>query len=44
MKRHINAIAAGEWNEAAGRVAYEASLRSEETGRRLASLAEMAGR
>jgi len=39
MKRHINAIAAGEWDEVSGRVAYEASLRSEETGRRLASLA-----
>lgn len=40
MKRHINAIARSEWDEASGRVAYEASLRSEETGRRLANLAE----
>jgi enoyl-CoA hydratase/carnithine racemase len=39
MKRHINAIAAGEWDEASGRVAYEASLRSAETLRRLAELA-----
>lgn len=39
MKRHINAIAAGDWDEASGRSAYEASLRSEETGRRLAELA-----
>lgn len=39
MKHHINAIAAGDWNEAAGRDAYEASLRSEETGRRLMQLA-----
>jgi len=39
MKHHINAICAGEWGEAAGRSAYEASLRSEETGRRLAALA-----
>ena len=39
MKRHINAIGAGEWDEASGRIAYEASLRSEETGRRLAELA-----
>ena len=38
MKRHIDAIAAGEWDEVSGRMAYEASLRSEETGRRLASL------
>jgi enoyl-CoA hydratase/carnithine racemase len=38
MKRHINAISAGDWNEASGRAAYEASLRSEETGRRLAEL------
>ena len=42
MKRHINAISAGEWNEASGRAAYEASLRSEETGRRLAKVAELA--
>ena len=39
MKRHINAIAAGDWDEASGRAAYDASLRSEETGRRLAELA-----
>jgi enoyl-CoA hydratase/carnithine racemase len=39
MKRHINAFAAGEWDEASGRVAYEASLLSEETGRRLTALA-----
>jgi enoyl-CoA hydratase/carnithine racemase len=38
MKRHIDAICAGEWNEVSGRAAYEASLRSEETGRRLAEL------
>lgn len=44
MKRHINAICAGEWNEASGRAAYAASLKSEETGRRLASLAALAGR
>lgn len=39
MKRHINAISAGEWNESSGRAAYEASLRSEGTARRLAELA-----
>jgi enoyl-CoA hydratase/carnithine racemase len=39
MKRHIDALCAGEWDEASGRAAYEASLRSEETGRRLAELA-----
>jgi enoyl-CoA hydratase/carnithine racemase len=39
MKRQIDAIAAGDWDEATGRVAYEASLRSEETARRLAELA-----
>ena len=44
MKRHINAISASEWDEASGRVAYEASLRSEETGKRLARLADVAGR
>ena len=38
MKRHIDAIAAGEWDVQSGRAAYEASLRSEETGRRLAEL------
>ena len=44
MKRHINAISAGEWSEASGRAAYEASLSSEETVRRLAKVAELAGR
>ena len=39
MKHHINAIGAGGWDEVSGRAAYEASLRSEETGRRLANLA-----
>lgn len=39
MKRHIDAIAGGAWNESIGRSAYEASLRSEETARRLAELA-----
>ncbi|HVZ45647.1 MAG TPA: enoyl-CoA hydratase/isomerase family protein [Ramlibacter sp.] len=39
MKAHINAISAGEWDEASGRAAYEASLRSRETERRLAELA-----
>ena len=39
MKHHIDAICAGEWDEVSGRAAYEASLRSEETGRRLAELA-----
>ncbi|CAN7338708.1 enoyl-CoA hydratase/isomerase family protein [Cupriavidus necator] len=39
MKRHIDAIAGGAWNEGIGRSAYEASLRSEETVRRLAKLA-----
>ena len=39
MKHHINAIGAGEWDAVSGRTAYEASLRSEETGRRLAELA-----
>lgn len=39
MKQHIDAICAGELDEASGRAAYEASLRSEETGRRLAELA-----
>jgi enoyl-CoA hydratase/carnithine racemase len=42
MKLHIDAIAAGEWDVDSGRAAYEASLRSEETGRRLARLAERA--
>lgn len=40
MKRHIDAICAGEWDELAGRAAYEASLGSQETARRLAELAE----
>ncbi|OUM03690.1 hypothetical protein A8M77_04005 [Variovorax sp. JS1663] len=40
MKQHIDAICAGEWDEVSGRAAYEASLASEETGRRLAALAE----
>jgi enoyl-CoA hydratase/carnithine racemase len=40
MKRHIDAIAAGEWDEDSGRAAYEASLSSKETARRLASLAD----
>jgi enoyl-CoA hydratase/carnithine racemase len=44
MKRHINAIAAGEWDETSGRVAYEASLRSAETVKRLRKLAEPSGR
>jgi enoyl-CoA hydratase/carnithine racemase len=44
MKRHINAIAAGAWDEASGRVAYEASLRSAETIKRLRELAEPSGR
>jgi 1,4-dihydroxy-2-naphthoyl-CoA synthase len=39
MKQHIDAIAGGEWNESIGRSAYETSLRSEETARRLAELA-----
>jgi enoyl-CoA hydratase/carnithine racemase len=38
MKRHIDAIAAGNWNEALGKAAYDESLRSKETGRRLAEL------
>lgn len=44
MKRHINAIAAGAWDEASGRVAYETSLRSAETIKRLRELAEPSGR
>ena len=44
MKRHINAISAGEWDEASGRAAYEASMSSEETVRRLAKVAELAAR
>ena len=42
MKRHIDAICAGEWDEADGRAAYAASLTTEETTRRLASLAASA--
>lgn len=38
MKRHIDAIAGGTWNEPFGRAAYEASLGSPETQRRLAAL------
>lgn len=44
MKRHINAIYAGEWDESSGRAAYEASLRSAETIKRLTELAELSGR
>jgi enoyl-CoA hydratase/carnithine racemase len=40
MKRHINAISAGEWEEASGRAAYERSLRAPETIERLRALAE----
>jgi enoyl-CoA hydratase/carnithine racemase len=38
MKRHIDGLALGRWDEAAGRAAYEASLRAPETVRRLAEL------
>jgi len=38
MKRHIDAIAAGGWDEQMGRSAYEGSLRTPETARRLAEL------
>ncbi|MBI5277447.1 MAG: enoyl-CoA hydratase/isomerase family protein [Burkholderiales bacterium] len=38
MKRHINALSSGAWDEDSGRVAYESSLRSEEARRRLAEL------
>ena len=44
MKRHINAISAGEWDEADGRAAYQASLSSEETLKRLATVAELGRR
>lgn len=44
MKRHINAISAGEWDEAFGRAAYEASMSSEETVRRLAKVAQLAAK
>jgi enoyl-CoA hydratase/carnithine racemase len=39
MKRHIDDLALLQWNETAGRAAYEASLRAPETVRRLAALA-----
>jgi len=38
MKHHIDCIAGGTWNEDLGRAAYQASLRSPETVRRLAIL------
>lgn len=38
MKRHIDCIAAGTWSEEQGRAAYQASLGSAETVRRLAML------
>ena len=38
MKRHIDALVAGDWTEAMGRAAYEASLQSPETSQRLAEL------
>ena len=38
MKRHIDAIVAGDWTEEMGRAAYEASLQSPETSQRLAEL------
>lgn len=38
MKRHIEALVAGDWTEAMGRAAYEASLQSPETSKRLAEL------
>ncbi|NPC57938.1 enoyl-CoA hydratase/isomerase family protein [Caenimonas soli] len=38
MKRHIDAIMAGDWTEEMGRAAYEASLQSPETSQRLAEL------
>jgi enoyl-CoA hydratase/carnithine racemase len=44
MKRHINAISAGEWDEVSGRAAYEASMSSEETVRRLAKVAQLAAK
>jgi hypothetical protein len=37
MKRHIDGLAAGTRPEKQGREAYEASLRSDELARRLAS-------
>ncbi|HSV34006.1 MAG TPA: enoyl-CoA hydratase/isomerase family protein [Ramlibacter sp.] len=38
MKQHIDALVAGDWTEAMGRAAYEASLQSPETSQRLAEL------
>jgi enoyl-CoA hydratase/carnithine racemase len=38
MKQHIDAIAHGTWNEELGRAAYQNSLQSPETLRRLATL------
>lgn len=38
MKRHIEAMVAGDWTEELGRAAYEASLQSPETSQRLAEL------
>lgn len=38
MKRHIDAMVAGDWTEQMGRKAYEASLQSPETSQRLAEL------
>jgi enoyl-CoA hydratase/carnithine racemase len=39
MKRHIDGIVSGQWNETVGRAAYETSLRAPETVRRLADVA-----
>lgn len=44
MKRHIDDLALGRWDEDEGRAAYEASLRAPETARRLAGLARERGR
>jgi enoyl-CoA hydratase/carnithine racemase len=38
MKQHIDAIAAGSWQEEDGRAAYESSLKSSDTAQRLARL------
>lgn len=38
MKQHIDALAAGTWNEAGGRLEYERSLRSEHLRARLAQV------
>lgn len=38
MKQHIDSIAEGTWNEPLGRAAYQTSLQSPETRRRLATL------